>query len=108
MDATRVLEGYFSSFPVNPDAEYLPEPTPSKGLIVPGQQLAVNNAGSAPMTQFDIDRLAHGPGRFLILAKVEYRDVRTGERHWTHACLNYLQRYKTQTDNGFRTCPEYN
>jgi hypothetical protein len=60
-------------------------------------------ARSAQMEELNGERSV-----FFAFAKVEYQDIRTGSKYWTHICVRYIPKMRTDTDNGFRNCTEYN
>jgi hypothetical protein len=107
LDLSAITEEAREMFPKNPDAEYIFDTTPSRSVIVPGQTSTMSQT-LAEVTQANLDSLNDGKFTYFIFAKVEYRDLRTSQRHWTHICMRYMPKMKSDTDNGFRNCEEYN
>lgn len=107
LDLTAVKEESRQVFPKNSDADYIFDTTPSASVIVPGQP-SLTSQTLGEVVQPDLDLLNSGAFTYFIFAKVEYRDLRTNEHHWTHVCIRYMPAMKSATDNGFRNCTEYN
>jgi hypothetical protein len=101
-------ENGYASFPVDPDHAYIFEDTPSTSIVVPGQGSLSPVLFGSPLTKQQMDELDSGKSIFFAFAKVEYQDIRTGAKYWTHLCMRYIPRMKTDTDNGFRSCTQYN
>jgi hypothetical protein len=100
------------AFPSNPDSilnASAPGDTRSTSLLVPGETFHVPGTIGA-FTQPMMDILNTGADTFFVFAKAEYRDVRSKapSPYRTHICMKYLPKVKSDTDNGFRNCSEYN
>jgi len=84
--------------------------TPSISVAVPGQPLTTTwketNTAMNPISDVLLRLLAAG-GPFRVYANIEYTDIRTDIKYWTHACWRYTP---NQSPNaiGFSNCPEYN
>jgi hypothetical protein len=85
------------------------EITPSVTVVVPGQGTLsswkaedMNPMPEPLMKAFTSDVLP-----FRIYAKIEYTDIRTGTRYWTHACWRFTPKV-TANKIGFSNCNEYN
>lgn len=83
--------------------------TPSTTFVVPGQTIAaswkddqMNPISEEFMRAFDSNSLP-----FRVYAKIEYTDVRTGGKYWTHVCWRYTPTH-TAVNGGFSNCTEYN
>ena len=83
--------------------------TPSTTFVVPGQPIAaswkddsMNPISAEVMKAFDSGKLP-----FRVYAKVEYTDVRTNRKYWTHVCWRYTPSH-TAINGGFSSCTEYN
>lgn len=84
--------------------------TPSTTFVVPGQPMAaswkdddkLNPISDELMKAFD-----SGVVPFRIYAKIEYTDMRTHARYWTHVCWRYTPS-RTAVNGGFSNCSEYN
>ena len=48
-----------------------------------------------------------GSPPFRVYAKIEYTDVRTSSKYWTHVCWRYTPS-NTAVNGGFSNCTEYN
>jgi hypothetical protein len=107
LDLTEVQTLARETFPKNPDAEYTSDTTPSTSVVVPGQSTFLGPT-LGEVIQSDLDLLDGGKFTYFIFAKVEYRDLRTNQRHWTHICVRYIPKLKSDANNGFRNCEEYN
>jgi hypothetical protein len=105
---TAFKYGIEVAFPAEPDKQYLHDTTPSTNLIVPGQQMTAASTSDSPITQQFMDLINSGRVVYFAFAKTEYTDVRTKIPYWTHICIRYSPKLKTDTDNGFRNCTEYN
>jgi hypothetical protein len=86
--------------------------TPSMSFVVPGQGLASSWTDKDPlMTPISSDlmkAITTVPAiPFRIYARIEYMDLRTNKKYWTHLCWRYTPAYAT-TSGGFTNCPEYN
>jgi hypothetical protein len=108
VDLTSIRTNWYLQFPTNPDREYIFDATPSTSVVVPGQGVSSVTEWSNPMAQLDVETAATGPSTFFIFGKIEYRDLKTNESFWTHVCVRYMPTMKTDTDNGFRNCAQYN
>jgi hypothetical protein len=107
LDLTVTKEEAREVFPKNPDADYIFDTTPSRSVVVPGQSASVNQT-LREVHQSDLDLLNRGKFTFFIFAKAEYRDLRTNQHHWTHICVKYVPKLKSDTNSGFGNCEEYN
>jgi hypothetical protein len=105
---TASRENMYAAFPTNPDQQYIFDTVPSVSVVVPGQNVVSISRVSDPMTQIQMDVLASGQLTYFIFGKIEYTDIRTDKAYWTHACWRYMPKMKTDNDNGFRDCSEYN
>ena len=45
---------------------------------------------------------------YFVFGKVEYTDVGTGTKHWTHVCYRYMPKEPKTFLSGFRQCTTYN
>lgn len=79
---------YFTNMSENPPYR---EEHPNQLLIVPGLHFEsnVDLFQSGKLEPQLLDDLNRGRRRFFSYAKVEYRDVRSGKKHFTHACVTY-------------------
>ena len=59
------------------------------------------------VTHDRLDRLGQRHVKFFIYASVDYEDVGTHAKHWTHGCVQYLPGFSNQA-NGFVSCESYN
>jgi len=104
-EVTSVLVDYGNN-PVYPPYDV----TPSISVAVPGQPLTTTwkevNAAMNPIGDTLLKSLAAG-SPFRVYAKIEYTDIRTNAKYWTHACWRYTP---NQSPNaiGFSNCTEYN
>jgi hypothetical protein len=101
-------ENVYREFPANPDSEYISEGATSTSIVVPGQNIVAVTAIATPVSQVLMDALLSGQITYFAFAKIEYTDIRTNKLYWTHECFKYLPSVKSDTDNGFRNCSEYN
>jgi hypothetical protein len=108
VDLTATRENWYAQFPSRPDQEYIYDTTPSTSFIVPGQSSASISALPEPLSQPEIAAAIAGHITYFVFGKVEYRDTRTNQSYWTHVCLRYMPNMKSDTDNGFRNCAQYN
>jgi hypothetical protein len=85
--------------------------TPSTSVVVPGQAIGASwKEIFAPMNPIGdqmMEALTSGAIPFRIYAEIEYTDIRTSTRYWTHACWRYSPK-QTATNNGFSNCTDYN
>lgn len=107
-ELTAYRASVYEHFPSDPDKEYTYDTTPSKNVIVPGGISTATTAASDVITKEQIDALALSKSTYFAFAKIEYRDIRTGKSYWTHVCIRYMPKMRTETDNGWRNCAEYN
>jgi hypothetical protein len=113
VELTAARSDKYVNFPSNTDAELLKNPyvrgaVPSTSVIVPGQPVVASSTSPGALTKAEMDLIDSGQVKWYAFAKVEYRDVRTNLHYWTHICIEYMPLFKTDNDNGFRNCPEYN
>jgi hypothetical protein len=107
VDLVATREGSYLAFPANPDREYVFDTTPSTDFIVPGGNVSSIQTVPNQLTQGEMNFFNAGTVTFFVFAKVEYRDPQTDARYWTHICMRYVPKMKTDTDSGFRNCQEY-
>jgi hypothetical protein len=84
--------------------------TPSASFIVPGQVVISSWKGKSylsPIPEVLMKQLDTEIVPFRIYAKIEYTDIRTSKKYWTHACWRYLPLH-TAINGGFGNCNEYN
>ncbi|HKI27166.1 MAG TPA: hypothetical protein VKA07_12620 [Candidatus Sulfotelmatobacter sp.] len=95
----------YDKFPKNPTYE---KQTTSIGLILPDGHLKV----SLPLTviQPGLHETLKNSGHTLYIhTAIEYEDVTTHERHWTHWCVQYSpESYLTRPEDTFNQCLTYN
>jgi hypothetical protein len=108
VDLTATRQNLYPGFPAEPDREYIFDTTPSTTIVVPGQSVSAPSTLPEPFAQPLMDLLNSGRFTYFAFGKVVYRDVRTDQPYWTHICLRYIPKFKSDTDNGFRNCAEYN
>ncbi len=102
-------ESLYAGFPPNPDEQYIFDTTPSTNFVVPGQGVLSTTVADTELTQQEIDLLSSQTEiQFFAFAKVEYIDVKTNAKYWTHLCFRYIPKFKTTGNGGFRNCTEYN
>jgi hypothetical protein len=85
--------------------------TPSISLVVPGQPDIASWKGDTdplmnPISAGLIAALTSKAVPFRVYAKIEYSDMRTNAKYWTHVCWRYLPTM-TQLNKGFVNCPNY-
>ena len=84
--------------------------TPSVSFIVPGQVFISSWKGRnylSPISEILMKQMDAEIVPFRVYAQIEYTDVRTNARHWTHVCWRYLPLHTT-INGGFGNCSEYN
>jgi hypothetical protein len=108
LSLTATRENAYQIFPAQPDKEYIFDTTPSTSVIVPGQPSVSIGSSETEITQTAMDILKGGTYTFFVFAKVEYTDLRTNAKHWTHICERFIPKFKLGNDNGWRNCQEYN
>lgn len=80
---------------------------PSSGLVMPNG--GFNMPTSLPFTDWSQVEAIPAPKRLFVYARVEYEDIVTHERHWTHACFVHGAAEAIKTVNhGFVDCEMYN
>jgi hypothetical protein len=93
------------------DPIYAPyDTTPSTTFVVPGQPVISSWKGKdllSPISEVLMKQLDAEIVPFRIYAKIEYTDIRTSKKYWTHACWRYLPLH-TAMHEGFGNCNEYN
>lgn len=87
--------------------------TPSGGVVVPGQTTVASwtDARDREMQPISDARMklftsAIAALPFRVYARVEYSDLRTNYKYWTHSCWRYVP--AMQNNSGFVNCSEYN
>jgi uncharacterized repeat protein (TIGR01451 family) len=83
--------------------------TPSTSFVVPGQTLTASwkEPQMNPISEEYMKAFESGSPSFRVYAKIEYTDVRTNSKYWTHVCWRYTPS-QTAVDRGFSNCTEYN
>jgi hypothetical protein len=97
-----------SQFPINPEATYLNDAFSSTGVLMPTQQFVSSATAVTPLDQSEFNLIQAQKLFYYAFAKAEYVDPRTNKSYWTHFCITYNPLVKNETDNGFRSCGEYN
>ena len=93
-------------FPKDPLYHRYATDVKSVALIVPGG----NVSNTQPLERLDDARIHELELRrqtLFIYATIEYEDVLTNVKHWTHACWQYLPNFRNDT-SGFVNCAVYN
>jgi hypothetical protein len=102
---TQTLAG-FVDFKDSP--QYRPyDTTPSISLVVPNQPLAASWKNEHPISDEQWKGINSGEIPFRIYAQIQYSDMRTNARYWTHLCWRYTPTH-TAINGGFSNCSEYN
>jgi len=102
-------EQMLSGFPKVPDSSYLLGATGSTNFIVPGQSMFAVSELDQTLTKETFDFLEQHPQvQFFAFAKVEYVDVKTNAKYWTHMCARYIPKMRSLANSGFLNCAEYN
>jgi hypothetical protein len=105
---TANRENSYLGFPSDPDKQYIFDTAPSTNFVVPGQPVISTLTADKELTQQELDfYAAQSRVEFFAFAKVEYTDVRTNAKYWTHVCLRYLPKFRSLGNEGFRNCAEY-
>jgi hypothetical protein len=107
-DLTAISAFPSASFPTDIEAKYHFDVSPSTTFVVPGQQAVATVDANAALDQKGMDILASGTLRYFVVSKIEYTDLKTNAKYWTHLCTEYLPKRKSKTNNGFGNCTEYN
>lgn len=99
----------YDSFPTNPDYVRKPQIV-SNGFVVPGASAGnLTPILEVPLSQEALDALNSGNIKYYVYARVEYKDVRTNQRHFAHACLQYIASVSLPSRPGvFGNCNGYN
>jgi hypothetical protein len=96
----------YPRFPKDPDFEISAEEPHSTVLAVPGQAVT-STLTISQLTKQQMDALTSGQEHLYLYMRVEYSDVLTHARHWTHLFWRYHPNLKT-SNNGFANCLDYN
>lgn len=106
---TANRENTYRGFPSDPDKSYVFDTAPSTNFVVPGQPVISEITPDTELTQEQLDLYASQPTiDYFAFAKIEYTDVKTNAKYWTHVCLRYFPEFKSLGNEGFRNCAEYN
>ena len=100
----------FPSFPENPPYTLANTPAVSSSttLLVPNLHTDTSlNVSDAAVSKEYFAYYQAGTRTFFVYANVEYEDVVTHTKHWTHACMRYVPTTPV-TKEGFYGCHEYN
>jgi hypothetical protein len=99
-------DNWYDKFPQKPS--YQTMPLISTEMVVPGSAVTDKfNLSKQPLSQLEVDTAQTGkPARLFLYANVEYVDVKTSERYFTHACWVYIGNEPTLS-KGFYNCGEY-
>jgi len=82
--------------------------SPSTTLLVPNlHSETVLNVSTTAVDKDHLSAYDSGTLTFFAYADIEYEDVVTHKKHWTHACIRYLPA-SMETKAGFYQCSEYN
>jgi hypothetical protein len=83
---------------------------PSTTIVVPGQGMAMmwkdDNPIVDPIKQ-EVMTALDGGFPFHIYIRIEYTDISTSKKYWTHACWRY-NKAGTGNSGAFSNCSEYN
>jgi hypothetical protein len=96
----------FKTFPQNPPYHSYSTDVKSLALILPNSSVT-NSQTLDPLTQERIITLGLRKSTFFVYANIEYQDVLTQSRHWSHACWQYLPGFQNLS-SGFVNCDSYN
>jgi hypothetical protein len=99
-------KGNFKIFPQNPPYHKYSTDVMSLALILPNS-FATNTQPLDPLTQERMNALGSRESSFFVYANIEYEDVLTQTKHWTHGCWQYLPGFQN-ISNGFVNCASYN
>lgn len=98
--------GAYPTFP--DDIHYPTSTTPSTTLLVPNSHSdVIINISTEAVDKDHLSAYDSGIITFFVYANIEYEDVITHKKHWTHACLRYIPT-NAAFKAGFYTCPQYN
>ena len=105
---TRVCfdKGDYQVFPDSPPCHAHKTDIASTVLIVPNGTVT-NTQPEEQFTQARSDYLGLRQKTFYIYASIDYEDVLTHAKHWTHACWQYFPGFHNE-GNGFVNCSVYN
>jgi hypothetical protein len=83
--------------------------TPSTTFVAPGQAITASWKDDKlnPISDELMKSLESNAVPFRIYAKIEYADMRTHAKYWTHVCWRYSPSH-TANNSGFSNCAEYN
>lgn len=100
---SQVADHWFNKFPKNPP--YPDTKFASSQMVVPGSVVISKfNLSKVPLSQGEINTATAGtPVRLFLYANIDYVDMRTGERHFTHACWQYVGN-EPAVPKGFYNC----
>jgi hypothetical protein len=108
VEISKVRFNAYTGFPQDPEKEYIIDAVPSTTILVPGQPMFAPNTSDGLLAPQIMSFLESRQLTYYAFGEVVYRDIRTNEEHWTHICIYYIPKAKTDSDPGFRNCPTYN
>jgi hypothetical protein len=104
IESVDFARNHYKVFPSSPQYEGLQQigsGVLSKGVMLPGA--IIESGGPFAMLHQAISGLKELGETFYIYGKIQYTDVLTHERHFTHVCIEY-----SPDNSTFVTCPTYN
>jgi hypothetical protein len=89
---SQVASNWFTVFPKNPPYPLPPSSIRSSDIVVPNSAVITKlNITQKPLDQAAVDAANAGrPKKFFIYADMEYLDLRTQTKHFTHSCWEYI------------------
>ena len=89
---SQIASNWFAVFPKNPPYPIPPGRVKSSDVVVPNSDvIAKLILTQKPLDQATVDAAETGkPKKFFIYADIEYLDLRTQTKHFTHSCWEYI------------------
>jgi len=99
---------WFTVFPKNPPYKFSSGAVKSNDIVVPNSIVTSKfNLFYKPLGQAEVEMANNGPPKLFLYANIEYVDLRTQTKHFTHSCWVYVGNDPVLT-KGFYNSGEYN
>lgn len=105
---SEVSGNWFTVFPKNPPYSISPNSVKSSDIVVPnGSATTKLSLFQGPLDQATVDTANTGSLKFFLYANIQYVDLRTQKKHFTHSCWVYVGD-DPELSRGFYNSGDYN
>jgi len=108
IDEAAGTDFVFPVFPIDPDPRYGNISGASKAITVPGNMVNKQYTSAIKLNTSIMSSINSGGVKYFVIAKVNYRDIQTNTKYWTHVCKFYEPPSKNGDDGVWQNCTDYN